>query len=219
MTEQTNTPFKPLLIGVTGGSGSGKSSFIRRLRERFTEVELCILPQDEYYRPLEEQKADERGQVNFDLPRSFDKKAFVSDVHRLLNGETVERAEYVYNVANASKKVQQFKPAPIIVVEGLFVFHYKKVAPLFDLKVFINAKDNLTVIRRIYRDQLERSASLDYILYQFEHHVMPSYEKYILPYKDEADIVINNNRDFERGLDVLAGYMENHLRKGVKNHE
>jgi uridine kinase len=211
-------PSKPLLIGVTGGSGSGKSSFIRRLREHFPETDLCILPQDEYYRPIEEQKIDERGYQNFDLPRSFDKKTFIADVHRLLNGETVERPKYVYNTAKSSEQVQQFHPAPIIIVEGLFVFHYKKVAPLFDLKVFINTKDNLKVIRRIYRDQLERSASLDLILYQFEHHVMPAYEKYILPHKEECDLVINNNRDFERGLEVLVGYLETYLRKVKKQH-
>ncbi len=206
----TNT-MQPYLIGICGGSGSGKTSFIRRLRQSFSEEQVCILSQDDYYLPRDEQYRDENGERNFDLPKSFDKKKFRHDIERLLNGETVMLQEYVFNNPDAKPKMLEFKSAPIIIIEGLFVFHYKKIARKLDLKVFLNAKENLKVIRRILRDQVERGYPLDDVLYKYQHHVLPSYERFIQPYKEEADIVVNNNQDFERGLAVVEGFLRSKL--------
>lgn len=202
---------RPYLIGICGGSGSGKTSFIHRLRESFSTEQLCIVSQDDYYFPIGQQPRDENGRQNFDLPKSIDKKSFRRDMERLLVGETVEREEHVFNNPDKKPKVLTFKSAPIIVIEGLFVFHYKKIASQLDLKVFVNAKENLKIIRRIVRDQVERGYPLDDVLYQYQHHVLPSYERFILPYKEEADIVVNNNQDFERGLAVLEGFLKDKL--------
>lgn len=204
---------QPFLIGITGGSGSGKSTFIRRIREQFSRDQVCIVSMDDYYLPREEQHEDTQGEKNFDLPKSFDKKAFRRDLQLLMDGATVEKQEYVFNNENATPKTLVFKSAPIIIVEGLFVFHYKKIAPMFQLKVFISAKENLKVIRRIYRDRVERNYPLEDVLYKYEHHVLPSFEKYIEPYQEEADIVINNNRNFEQGLDVITGFISSKLQK------
>ncbi len=202
---------KPFLIGICGGSGSGKTSFIRRLRQSFSEEQVCIVSQDDYYLPREEQHRDAQGEFNFDLPKSFDKKKFRYDIEKLLVGETVTLEEYVFNNPETKPKLLVFSSAPIIIIEGLFVFHYKKIAQQLDLKVFVNAKENLKVIRRILRDQVERGYPLDDVLYKYEHHVLPSYERFILPYKEEADIVVNNNQDFERGLEVLEGFLRSKL--------
>ncbi len=202
---------KPYIIGISGGSGSGKTSFIRRLRATFSEDELCILSQDDYYLPREQQHRDHNDEFNFDLPKSFDKKKFRKDIERLMTGEIVIIKEYTFNNPDAQPKILTFRPAPILVIEGLFVFHFKKVAPLLDLKVFINAKENLKIIRRIMRDQVERGYPLDDVLYKYQHHVLPSFERFIQPYKEEADIVVNNNRDFERGLEVLTGFLKSKL--------
>jgi uridine kinase len=204
---------KPFIIGITGGSGSGKTTFIDHIRQRFSEEELCIISQDDYYRPRNEQEADIKGVLNFDLPTSIDKKAFHQDVTKLLGGETVERVEYVFNNKDAIPSVKTFKPAPIIIVEGLFVFHYKKMMRLLDLKVFFYAADHLKVIRRIVRDQVERGYPMDDVLYRYEHHVMPSYKKYIEPYMQDADVIINNNQDFSKGLEVFCGYLQDKLRE------
>ena len=202
---------KPLIIGVTGGSGSGKTTFIRHLRERFAEEDLCIISQDDYYRPREEQLIDLQGIRNFDLPDSIDKKAFANDISRLIGGETVLRQEYTFNNDAVKPRMLCFNPAPVVIVEGLFVFHFKKIRKLLDLKVFLHAKENLKVIRRIKRDQVERNYPLEDVLYRYEYHVLPTFEKYIKPYMDEADLVINNNEKFDWGLEVMTGYLRHYI--------
>mgnify|MGYP005845178367 CR=1 FL=1 len=204
---------RPLLIGICGGSGSGKTSLIRRLRAAFDPQALCVVSQDDYYKPRAQQKKDEQGVENFDLPDSVDKKALRQDLERLLRGERVERAEYTFNNDEAAARTVVFAPAPVIVVEGLFVLHYKKIRNILDLRIFVNAKENLKVIRRIMRDQRERNYPLEDVLYRYEHHVLPAYERYILPYKEDADIVINNNLNFERGLLVLQGFIADQIRR------
>ncbi len=206
---------KPYLIGITGGSGSGKTTFIKELRKAFTEKEVCILSQDDYYFPREQQLTDEEGVKNFDLPSSIDKKSFREDVERLLGGETLERLEYTFNNEHANPKTLRFESAPIIIVEGIFVFHFKKIRRLLDLKVFLHAKENLKVIRRIKRDQIERNYPIDDVLYRYEKHVLPTFEKYIEPYMEGADLVINNNSHFSASLEVLKGFIRNKLQERI----
>lgn len=202
---------KPFIIGITGGSGSGKTTFIHQLKEAFSKEELCVVSQDDYYKSREEQEADENGIENFDMPTSINREELFEDVKKLIAGEVVSREEYTFNNKLAEPKFLTFKPAPIIIVEGIFVFHYKEIFNLFDLKIFLDAKDNLKVIRRIKRDRVERNYPLDDVLYRYEHHVMPTFEKYILPYKSEADIIINNNANFDGGLKMVLGFMKNYL--------
>lgn len=204
---------KPLIVGITGGSGSGKTTFVRKLRELFSEEELCIISQDEYYKPKERQQQDEQGVLNFDLPESIDKKAFRKDIVSLINGEAIHRKEYTFNNPEAGARELVFKPAPIILVEGIFVLHFQRIRQLIDLKVFLYAKENLKVIRRIRRDQRERNYGLDDVLYRYEHHVLPAFERYVKPYISEADIVINNNHNLELGLAVISGYFRDHLQQ------
>jgi uridine kinase len=207
---------KPFIIGITGGSGSGKTTFIKRIRDQFSEEEVCIISQDEYYKDRSSQETDANGYQNFDLPKSIDKKAFTHDVERLLEGDVVTKVEYVFNNKDATPSVKTFRPAPIIIVEGLFVFHYRKMRDLLDLKVFFYASDHLKIIRRIRRDQVERGYPIDDVLYRYEHHVMPSYKKYIEPYMQEADLIINNNKSFDYGLEAFSSFLRERLEKAKK---
>ncbi|MBK8723573.1 MAG: uridine kinase [Saprospiraceae bacterium] len=202
---------KPFLIGICGGSGSGKTSFIRKLREDFSTDDLCIISQDDYYKPRDKQKSDLNGILNFDLPRSIEKKDFFNDIQKLLDYKVVNRTEYTFNNDKANAKLLEFKPAPIIIVEGLFVFHFKKIFEMTDLKIYIHAKENLKVIRRIFRDQVERNYPIEDVLYRYQHHVLPAFEKFIEPHKEKADIVINNNHNFEIGLSVVEHFLKSKL--------
>jgi uridine kinase len=199
---------KPYIIGIAGGSGSGKTSLIRRIKEQFSREEVCIVSQDDYYKPRDEQETDAQGVKNFDLPSSIKKKELRADLERLIAGESVFIKEYVFNNENATPKMIEIKSAPVIVVEGLFVFHYEKLAALFDLKVFVEAKDPHKIARRITRDASERNYPVEDVLYRYQYHVLPSFERYILPYKESADVVINNNKNFENGLAMLNAFIQ-----------
>lgn len=196
---------KPYLIGICGGSGSGKTLFISRLKQQFSEQELCVISQDEYYKPIQHQWVDENGYENFDLPTSIDHKTFEADLAKLISGEYVEKKEYTFNNPAITPRMLVFKPAPVIVVEGIFVFHYEEIYRMLDLSVFIHTKKELKLNRKVKRDTVDRGYPLKQVLYMQENHVNPSYKKYIKPFRHEADIVIpNNERGFEKGLELIS---------------
>ncbi|WP_235298943.1 uridine kinase family protein [Portibacter marinus] len=199
---------QPIVIGISGGSGSGKTSFIRKLRSVFTTEEICIVSQDDYYKPRSEQIEDAKGVKNFDLPVSINDQELIYDIHALKEGKTVTRPEYTFNNDQRKPSVITLKSAPVIVVEGLFVLHFEKIRAILDYSIFIEARENLKVIRRIKRDQLERNYPLEDVLYRYENHVMIAFDKYIKPYKELTDIVINNNVSFDKGFEILAGFIK-----------
>lgn len=198
----------PFIIGITGGSGSGKTTIINHLRNTYSVEHLCLISQDDYYKAREEQITDENGIRNFDLPTSIKREAFYNDILRLLQGKEVRFQEYTFNNDLVEPKEIVLKSAPVIVVEGLFVFHFPEIVKLMDLKVFIDASDVVKVKRRILRDQLERNYPLEDVLYRYEKHVIPAYEQHILPYKKQADIIINNEFTYKNGLQVLCAFIE-----------
>jgi uridine kinase len=199
---------KPFIVGITGGSASGKTSFLKDLVSSFSTEELCLVSQDNYYRPREEQPTDENGVHNFDLPESINAQEYARDIQKLRNGETVYRLEYTYNNPEVIPKTLVFKPAPIIVVEGLFVFYFADIANLLDLKIYIDAKEHIKLKRRIHRDQIERGYDLADVLYRYEKHVSPTYERYIEPFKNEADIIIPNNSNYQKPLEMVVAYLQ-----------
>lgn len=202
---------KSVIIGISGGSGSGKTTFIKALKHTFSQDQLCVVSQDDYYRPRQEQKVDENGVENFDLPYSILLDDFVNDIEKLMMGQVVLRKEYTFNNDNAVPKEITFLPAKVIIVEGLFIFNHEPIKELLDYSVIINAKDSDKIIRRILRDKTERNYPLEDVLYRYKHHVIPSYEKYIEPYIDDVDVVINNNESFEKGLNVLKYFIQSLL--------
>ena len=194
----------PYTIGISGGSGSGKTFFLKNLASQFTDREICMISQDNYYLPRGKQKEDSKGFKNFDLPEAIDNKQFHKDILQLKRGVVLEKEEYTFNNPNVTPKILVFKPAPVLIIEGLFVQYFPEIEKELDLKIFIEAKDYVKLSRRIRRDSEERGYDLDDVLYRYQHHVMPVYESLIQPLKHNADIVVPNNNNFQRALDVLV---------------
>jgi uridine kinase len=198
---------KPFTIGITGGSGSGKTFFLKNLSCRFSFHEICLISQDHYYKPRHLQIVDTQGVTNFDLPDAIERQMLYDDILQIKKGVTLKKKEYTFNNPTAEAKIIEFAPAPILVIEGLFVQYFPEIEKELDLKVFIEAKDHLKLSRRIRRDSEERGYDLNDVLYRFENHVMPIYETLIEPLKHQADIIIPNNSHMEKALDVLTSFI------------
>lgn len=199
---------KPFTVGLAGGSGSGKTLFLKRLLDFFTPDQICLISQDNYYKPRHLQPMDPNGIHNFDTPDSIDFRQFARDIQEIREGKTVLRNEYTFNNPQRKASMLTFSPAPVIMVEGIYVLYYRELAEMLDLRIFIEAKDHIKIKRRILRDKVERGYDLDDVLYRYEHHVMPSYERYIEPYRHEADFIIPNNKNFDMALDILKCYLK-----------
>ena len=199
---------KPYIVGITGGSASGKTYFLKSLLNAFSKEQLCLVSQDNYYKAREFQPLDEKGISNFDMPESIDSIAYAKDIKDLMHGKRVERQEYTFNNPAAVPRMLVLEPAPVIVVEGIFAFYFPEVKELLDLKVFIEADEHIRLSRRIVRDHEERGYGLDDVLYRYEKHVAPTYNKYIQPFRSEADIVVINNKSCETALRLLIAYLK-----------
>ncbi len=199
---------KPYIVGITGGSASGKTYFLQELLSSFSPEEVCLVSQDNYYKPRHEQPLDENGVHNFDTPHSINYELYAQDLAALKAGKTITKQEYTYNNPAAKPKELKFKPAPVIVVEGIFVFYYPELVRHLDLKIFIEAEEHIKLKRRIVRDQVERGYDLEDVLYRYERHVAPTYNKYIKPFRSEADLVVPNNHGFEQALEVIKTYIK-----------
>jgi len=198
----------PFIIGIAGGSGSGKTHFQNALLESFSEKELCIISQDNYYKDLEEQTKDDNGIENFDLPHSIDYQQFYDDILKLRSGKTVSLQEYTFNNDKKTGKTIKLHPAPILMIEGIFTLYYAQIEALLDLKLFVDAPDFLMMKRRILRDGEERGYDLSDVLYRYEHHVMPAYHQFVEPSKKKADFIIPNESHFDRALQVMTAYLQ-----------
>jgi uridine kinase len=199
----------PYVVGVTGGSGSGKTHFLRQLLSHFEPGQVCLMPQDHYYKAIHLVPTDANGIQNFDVPVAIDSEQYRTDILAVRAGQTVQKKEYTFNNPLILPQILAFAPSPIILLEGLFTFYFPEVADLIDLKLFIDAKEAVKLRRRIARDNRERGYDLDDVLYRYEHHASPTYDYYVKPFSQEADFVIPNNKGFDKALDIIVLHLKN----------
>lgn len=195
------------LVGVVGGSGSGKTTLVRALRDLLPSESVCIVSQDDYYLPLECQEKDTNGRVNFDLPTALDLDLLADDLRSLAQGEPIYRKEYTFEKPDAEPRWMEIRPARVILVEGLFLLQHPGLRGLFDLKVFVEASEEVQLDRRTARDGSERGYTMAEVLYQWENHVMPAYREHLLPYRSHCDLHVVNESTFERALGVLRDHL------------
>ncbi|MGJ1387330.1 uridine kinase family protein [Sphingobacterium spiritivorum] len=186
---------KPFVIGIAGSSGSGKTFFLNSFLQHFSKDEITLISQDDYYIPANTKTQEENRLYNFDIPTSIDRSAFYNDIRDLFDGKTVFKEEYTFNNPALTPKMLEIKPAPILIIEGLFIFYYTEVNDLLDMRIFLDAEESVALERRLRRDLIERGYDEDDVRYKWVNHVVPSYNEYLLPYREFCDKVIINNID------------------------
>ena len=185
----------PYVVGIAGSSGSGKTFFLNCFLNHFAPHEVALISQDDYYIPANTKTQEENKLYNFDLPTAIDRNAFYRDIDLLFQGQTIYRKEYTFNNPTLKPKMLETKPAPILIVEGLFIFYYEEVNRLLDHRIFLHAEEEIALQRRLKRDLIERGYDEEDVRYKWINHVMPAYHQYLLPFREQSDRVIINNTD------------------------
>lgn len=186
---------KPYVLGIAGSSGSGKTFFLNGFLNHFGSDQITLISQDDYYIPANTKTQEENKLYNFDLPTAIDREAFYKDIKTLFDGQIVYKEEYTFNNPAIEPRMLEIKPAPILIVEGLFIFHYDEINALLDHRVFIHADEEVALERRLKRDLIERGYFEEDVRYKWGHHVIPAFNQYLLPFKEICDQVIINNTD------------------------
>lgn len=185
---------KPVIIGIAGGTASGKSTLASRIKEEF-EKNVVIIPHDCYYKSLSNITLAEREQRNYDCPDAYETDLLIKDIHTLISGKSINRPIYSYTERLRQKETVVVEPAPIIIIEGILVLENEELTNLMDIKIFVDTDSDIRLTRLIDRDTKERGLNLDYIIPKYKNTLKPMHEKYVEPCKKKADIIIPANND------------------------
>ncbi len=203
---------KPIIIGIAGGTASGKTTLATQIKEEFQE-DVIVLSHDFYYKSLTNLTKAEREQRNYDCPEAFETDLLISHLQKLMTGQTIERPIYSYTERLRQKETITVKPAPIIVLEGILVLENEELADLMDIKIFVDTDSDIRLTRLIERDQKQRGLNLEYILTKYKDTLKPMHEKYVEPCKKKADIVVPANREKnEIGFGIVVEKVRNLLK-------
>lgn len=178
------------VIGVAGGTGSGKSTLVRKLREAFAEEDVITLSHDYYYKSHDDIPLEERRKLNYDHPQSFDTDMLIAHVEMLKNGVPVERPVYSFVEHNRMLETIPVIPAKVLIVEGILIFDSKPLRDLMDIKVYVDTDADIRLARRILRDVQERGRSMESVINQYVLTVKPMHEEFVEPSKKYADVII-----------------------------
>lgn len=200
-----------ILIGIAGGTGSGKTTLANKVVENFGGDEVSILRHDNYYKRHDEMTYEERCELNYDHPDAFDTELLCEHIKMLKRGEEIEMPVYDYTVHNRSNDVIVVKPAPVIVLEGILIFAELSLCELMDIKVFVDTDADVRILRRILRDVKERERSLDSVISQYLTTVKPMHEQFVEPSKRRADIIIPEGGENIVALQMLIERVNRHL--------
>ncbi len=194
---------KPLIIGVAGGSGSGKTTVVRHLIDRIGEDNLVMLQHDSYYRDLKHITFEERTKQNFDHPSALETELMIRHINALIEGYSVEIPVYDFSRHIRSDKTRLIYPRDVILIDGILIFNEKDLRSLLDIKIFVDTDDDIRLLRRLRRDIMERERSLDNVLSQYERFVRPMHLEFVEPTKRYADIIIPHGGENTVALDMV----------------
>ena len=207
---------KICVLGVAGGSASGKTTIINKLQDFFGE-DIAVISHDAYYKAHPEMSFEERSHLNYDHPDSFESDRMAEDVRKLIKGYAIDMPVYDYVNHNRSEETVRVEPKTVIVMEGILILENKELRDLMDIKIFVDTDADERLMRRIKRDMIERGRSIESIIDQYSQTVKPMHEEFVEPSKKHADIIIPRGGENEAGLDMLITYMTKKLHVEVEN--
>ncbi len=199
-----------LVIGIAGGTGSGKTTLVKNLIERFGDV-ITLLSHDNYYKRHDELTYEERCQLNYDEPAALDTSLMVYHLDQLLHGQEIDCPVYDFTVHNRSNETVRIVPRQIILVEGIMIFADEDLRKQMDIKIFVDTDADIRICRRIKRDVNKRGRSIESVIAQYQQTVKPMHEKYVEPSKKYADIVVPEGGKNKVALGMIEGYIQRHL--------
>jgi uridine kinase len=194
----------PFVVGVAGGTGSGKTTVARKLVEQFERKPVRLIPQDAYYKDLRDMTREERSHVNFDHPLAFDNDLLVKHLDELLAGRAIHQPVYNYITHSRSEEAVRIDPAPILIVEGIMVLEDSQLRERMDLKVYVDTDADERFIRRMQRDLIERGRSIDSVVDQYLSSVRPMHLQFVEPTKRYADVIVPEGGANHVAIDLLA---------------
>jgi len=196
---------KPIIIGIAGGSASGKTSIAGRIKDTFSDQKsVLIIRQDDYYKDQSEMTMEERYKTNYDHPFAFDNEYLIAQMQALMNGETIEKPTYDFVAHTRSKVTETVHAADVIILEGLFVLEDERIRDLLDIKIFVDTAADIRFIRRLLRDVKERGRTLDSVVNQYVNTVRVMHETFIEPSKRYADVIIPEGGQNTVAIDLLT---------------
>ena len=199
-----------LVIGIAGGTGSGKSTLVKNLIEKFGDV-ITVLSHDNYYKRHDELTYEERCLLNYDEPAALDTSLMVYQLDQLIHGQEIDCPVYDFTVHNRSNETVRIVPRQVILVEGIMIFADEELRKLMDIKIFVDADADIRICRRIKRDVNKRGRSLESVIIQYQQTVKPMHEKYVEPSKKHADIVVPQGGKNKVALEMIEGCIQRHL--------
>lgn len=204
---------KPIIIGVSGGSGSGKTSVSRAIYNHFPNHSIMMLEHDSYYKDQSHLTFEERLKTNYDHPFAFDTDLLIEHLEKLLNYETIEKPVYDYVAHTRSTETIIQEPKEVIILEGILILEDKRLRDLMDIKIYVDTDDDIRIIRRIKRDMVERGRTLDSIIDQYLGVVKPMYHQFIEPTKRYADVIVPEGGENHVAIDLINTKVATYFQK------
>lgn len=200
-----------LVIGIAGGTGSGKTTVVNQIINELPENEVCVISQDSYYKSTDSLTYEERIKINFDHPRAIDFELLEKHITELKKGEIIQQPVYSFVTHNRTKDFIETHPRKVVIIEGILIFNNKKLLDLFDIKIFVHADADERLIRRVRRDIKERGRDIDEVLDRYKNTLKPMHQQFIEPTKSFADIIIPNDRYNTVAIDIVRTVISERL--------
>ena len=200
-----------LIIGIAGGTGSGKTTVVNQIIKQLPTDEVCVISQDSYYKATDDLSYEDRTKINFDHPRAIDFELIIKHLKELKEGNTIDQPIYSFVTHNRTKDSVKTHPRKVVIVEGILIFNNKELRNLFDIKIFVHAETDERLIRRVRRDITERGRDIEEVLNRYQDTLKPMHQQFIEPTKNFADIIIPNDRYNTVAVDIVRTVINERL--------